>query len=459
MSRLPIRLRVTLAFAAAMAIVVGAVGVFLHSELGARLDESIDENLETRSEELAAQVEATGLRRRSGFGLRFGGDESFAQVLSVDGEVLASTPQLEGRPTLEPSEVAEAARGPASFERGSLPGIEGEARLLATPVDRAGPGGTVVAVVGSSLDDRDEALSSLAALLAIGGPAALLLASLAGYGAAASALRPVEAMRRRAAVISAGRPGERLPVPSADDEIARLGRTLNEMLGRLEAGLERERRFVDDASHELRTPLALHKTELEVALRYATDADELRAAIGSATEEIDRLIQLAEDLLVVARTSEGELPIARERIPVADLLATVAQRFRSRADEANRALVVEDSDGGAIDGDRIRLEQALTSIVDNALRHGSGGIRLWAHRNGDRVELHVGDRGSGFPADFIEHAFERFTRADAARTRGGSGLGLAIVDTIARAHGGRAAARNDAGGGADVWIELPALRA
>ena len=141
--------------------------------------------------------------------------------------------------------------------------------MLAAPVDVGGR--TVVAVVGSSLGDRDEALGNLARLLLIGGPIALLLASLAGYWMAGAALRPVDAMRRRAAEISASEPGARLPVPEADDELRRLGETLNAMLGRLEEALERERRFVDDASHELRTPLALHKIELELALLHAAE--------------------------------------------------------------------------------------------------------------------------------------------------------------------------------------------
>jgi two-component system, OmpR family, sensor kinase len=458
-NRLPIRLRVTLAFAGVMAIVLGAVGLFVYSELGDRLDESIDDGLEVRSEELTASVEASGLGGPSDYGLRFGEEDSLAQVLRPDGTALASTPQLADQPTLEPDEAQRAASAPIIVERESLPGVDGAARLLAVPVEQTGATRTLIAVVGSSLEDRDEALSSLAALLLIGGPVALLLASLAGYGAAASALRPVEAMRRRAAAITAGGREERLPVPEANDELNRLGTTLNEMLARLEAAIERERRFVDDASHELRTPLALHKTELEVALRYGADAGELRAAIGSAVEEIDRLIQLAEDLLVVARSGEGELAVARERVGVADLLEAVGERFRARADQSNRPLVVDDADGIAVDADRLRLEQALTSIVDNALRHGGGEVRLWARHNGDRVELHVGDRGSGFPPEFIDHAFERFSRPDTARTRGGSGLGLAIVEAIARAHGGRAQARNEPGGGADVWIELPEPRA
>jgi two-component system OmpR family sensor kinase len=264
----------------------------------------------------------------------------------------------------------------------------------------------------------DDALDSLATLLLFGGPVALLLASLAGYGVARATLRPV--------------------------------------LDRLEAGLERERRFVDDASHELRTPLTLHKTELELALRHGASKEELRAAIASGLEEIDRLVQLAEDLLVVARSEEGGLAIAPEPVPIADLFATASERFRARASESGRAIVVDGGVDLVVEGDRLRLEQALTNMVDNALRHGEGEVRLWAAKDGSRVKLHVSDRGVGFPPEFAPKAFERFSRADPARGRGGSGLGLAIVKTIALAHRGRAGAENDPAGGADVWIEISA---
>jgi two-component system, OmpR family, sensor kinase len=459
--RLPIKLRVTLVFAAAMAVVLAGVGFFLHSQLRSRLDESIDNGLRSRAGDVAVLVRGSeeGVRQAGRQSL-VESDESFAQVLTPSGHVLGSTPQLGGQAVLSVAEIRQAESSTRTFfEHPSAPGIEGAARLLATPTvtdrDDEGSDGQVVVVVGSSLGDRDEALANLATLLAIGGPIALLLASLAGYAALALALRPVEAMRRRAAEISASEPHERLPAPAGDDELARLGTTLNAMLERLEAALERERRFVDDAAHELRTPLALHKTELELALRYAAGEAELRAAISSAAGEIDRLVQLAEDLLVVARTQEGELAIAREPVSAADLFATVGERFHARAAEAGRTLDADGPVDAGVIGDRLRLEQALTSLVDNALRHGDGEVRMWARRNGEVVELHVSDGGPGFPPDFISHAFERFSRADEARGRGGTGLGLAIVETIARAHGGRARATNPPGGGADVWIELP----
>ena len=197
----------------------------------------------------------------------------------------------------------------------------------------------------------------------------------------------------------------------------------------------------------------MHKTELELALRYGASADELRQAIASAILEIDRVIRLAEELLVVARY--GQPAIEAEPIDVDDLFATVAGRFDSRAAQLGRELVCDGGGGIALTGDRSQLERALTAIVDNAFGHGAGEVRLRAVAANGSVALHVHDHGAGFPAEFIERAFERFSRADAARGRGGSGLGLAIVETIAVAHGGRAHVSNEAGG-ADVWIELPA---
>lgn len=295
--------------------------------------------------------------------------------------------------------------------------------------------------------DRDEVLTTLLALMLVVGPLALLVATYAGYRLAGAALRPVESMRRQAAEISTATSGSRLPLPETRDEIHRLGETLNEMLERLDAGLQRERRFVGDASHELRTPLTLLKTELELALRRPRTPQELERAIRSAREEVERLIKLAEGLLVLDRSTEAALrPV---QLDARELLDAVARRFTARAAEAERTIEVHG--GGTVYGDRDRLEQALGSLVDNALTHGRGTIELEAAREGDSVALRVSDEGGGFSPDFLPHAFERFSRADPARTSGGAGLGLAIVDAVARAHGGRASAA-----GATVTLLLPA---
>ena len=326
-----------------------------------------------------------------------------------------------------------------------MAGIDGRARLLATAVD-----GRVV-VAAASLDDRDGALGDLVGQLLIFGPAALLLASLLGYGLATAALRPVEAMREEAATISGAEPGRRLSIGRANDELGRLGVTLNDMLERLDAALEHERSFIADASHELRTPLALLKAELELSLRRPRSAEELEEALRSAATETDRLIQLAEHLLVLARSDQGPLTLRREPIVAESLAAEVAERFAA----GGRPIEVDVPAGLGLSGDRVRLEQALGDLVANALEHGSGTVRITGAEEDGRVELHVLDEGAGFTPAFLPRAFERFTRADEARSGGGSGLGLAIVDAIARGHGGSAHAANRPEGGADVWLSLP----
>jgi two-component system OmpR family sensor kinase len=449
MSRLPIRLRLTLAFALAMAVVLAATGVFLYLRLASSLDETIDEGLQARAAELAplAGRSTPPLQDRG-----FTGDEAFAQVFDRDGRVIDATPQIGESPLVDADARARAsARGALSLERSAVEGIEGGARLLVVPLE--GQSGTLV--VGASLEERDEALRGFLGELFLIGPAALLLASLLGYGIATAALRPVEAMRAEADAVSGAEPGRRLPLPRSRDEVSRLGETLNAMLGRLESALERERSFVADASHELRTPLALLKAELDVALRRPRSKEELEQALRSAATETDRLSRLAEDLLVLARSDRGMLPLRTEPISVRDVAARVAERFAHRAQAVKRTIEVDASPEIDIVADGPRLEQALGNLVDNAFRHGGGAIRLSAAERNGAVELHVVDEGAGFPPEFLPRAFERFTRADEARTRGGTGLGLAIAQVIARAHGGSAHAVNRDGAGADVWLSIP----
>ncbi len=440
MSRLPIRIRLTLVFAAVMAIVLAALGAFLYVRLGDSLDERIADELENRSAALASIVRGNGLGAIDPSVLA--GDEGVAQVIGPGGGVLVSA--ATGDLLLTRGELAAARRGTVVTDRGGF-------RLRADPV------GDRVVVVGEALDDRSEALSALLTQLFVALPLALLASSAIGYVVAGAALRPIEAMRRRADEISASTSAQRLPLPAARDEVYRLGDTLNEMLERLDSGLERERRFVADASHELRTPLAILKTELELALRQPRSADELTDALGSAAEETDRLVRLAEDLLLVARSDQGQLSVVKAPLAVDALLSEVAARFRHAAAARGRGIQLEQVASIEIEGDRERLERALDNLVDNALRHGAGTVRLRAAERNGFVELHVTDQG-GLDPTFLPRAFERFTRADDARTSDGTGLGLAIVEAIARAHGGSAHVANLQTGGADVWLDLPADR-
>ena len=446
MSRLPIRVRLAVVFTLAMAIVLAAAGWFAYARVSSDLSRALDQDLRGRGQDLSALV-AHGGSVRSTEGSLIENGESFAEVVDSQGRVLDATRPID-RNLLTPAELASARSEPVFTNRPSVPGLDEPARLLALPALRGGE--KVVLVVGATRENRAETLSSLRASFLIGGPVALVLAALGGYLLAGAALRPIESMRQRAAEISTSSLDERLPVPPADDEVARLGETLNAMLTRLEDGLERERRFVADASHELRTPLALLKTELALALKPGRSEEELQAAIGSAAEQTDRLARIADDLLLLARAEQGELRLKTEQVDVMDVLEDVAGRFRSE-----RAIAVAPGEPLVIIADRLRLEQALTNLVDNALRHGDGAITVSAIANNGTAELHVIDQGSGFGQEFLPQAFERFTRADEGREGEGSGLGLAIVATIARAHHGEARAANAPGGGADVWLSLP----
>ena len=454
--RAPIRVRVAAAFAAAMTVVLLATGWFLYVRIGGELSAALDRELELRAYDMTAVVRDPDASLSAAGGGRFvERGEAYAQLLGPGGQVLDATPALSRHAVLGPARLRAARRGTIFANVPALPGLNEPSRLLATPVVRGGR--RLVLVVGATRENRTETLASLRNELLIAGPIALVLATLAGYMLAGLSLRQVDSMRRRAASISAATPGERLPVPHTRDEIERLGETLNAMLARLEAGLERERGFVADAGHELRTPLALLRTELELALRHADSAEELRDAVRRSSIEVDRLAQLAEDLLLMAQSNAGRLALRLERLETSDLLVSTASRFEWRAQETGRAVTVAPGPEAVLQGDRIRLEQALGNLIDNALRHGEGDVGLTAAETDATVELHVTDAGPGLPPEFVERAFERFSRPDAARgPSGGAGLGLAIVRMIAEAHGGTAHVANPAGGGADVWVALPA---
>jgi signal transduction histidine kinase len=374
---------------------------------------------------------------------------AFAQVLDRRNRVFDATPGLGPAALLTTTQLQRARGSSLLVSRMKIGGAS--VRLLAVPLTAQGR--ALVVVVGTPLGPRDQALADLQNGLLVGGPVALLLASVLGYLVAGAALRPVERMRARAAAISVRDLGERLPVPPTRDEVSALGETLNKLLERIELARKHERRFVSDASHELRTPLALVRTEVELALEAPRSERDLEAALRSVGEEADRLSQLAEDLLLLARLDEGVLRLRTESIELTVLLAGVAVRYERRAREAGRRI---ETDGGGLhtELDRPRVEQALGNLVENALRHGAGPIRLAAVEDPDGIVLHVMDEGAGFPPGFAPRAFERFSRGDEARSGPGAGLGLAIVKTVAEAHSGSVGAGTRPGGGADVWLSV-----
>lgn len=431
-SRLPLRLRVTLAFAAASVIVLTVLGGFVQL----RVSDGLEEHLrDTLGSELDALLAAPASQREE-IVLRSHG-ETFLQVGS---ERSVSSPQLRTDLRDAPAGFSDRVVRLADDE-----GTEAESCLILV---RRADGQQII--VGTSRAEAEAALSSVRRQLLLGVPMALLLASGLGYAVAGAGLRPIERMRARAAGISARDPSERLPLPEAHDELQRLGVTLNAMLDRLEEGLQRERRFVAEASHELRTPLALMRTELDLALSRPRSPDELRAALRSAMEETDRLSALAEDLLTMAAAGSSAPSLHLAQVDLVELASTVGARFTSAAGQAGRRVLV---DAGPqpipVTGDRSRLERALSNLVDNALRHGAGDVVVAVSVQGGNALLAVSDQGSGFGADAR-------AQGDAFAQRGrGAGLGLSIARALAEAHGGTLTLTSRGTGGAMATIALP----
>lgn len=437
---MPIRTRLTLVFAVIAAVVVGVAAVALVVGFRATLTATVDEGLRSRFAALQANPEVVESSAAS--------EEEFAQFVPTDGAA-RSSPGLTG-PIL-PTAVTDGLEEQRFFSR-DLPTAEEvvPARILAGPAD----GGVVI--VAADVEDQAEAASRLLAIVAIGGPILVAVLAWLGWLLAGAALRPVERLRTEAAALHASEPSRRLAVPATNDELQRLAETLNEMLDRVHDALDRERRLVDEASHELRTPVGVLQAEVDLALKEPRSREELEAALRSIAQETERLRRLTQDLLVLARSDRGRLPVHRADVDVSSLLEEVVRGFEERAQQNGVDLTVTATHGLAhVDADRVR--QAVSNLVDNALRHTArgGSIEVRADRDDDRLRIAVVDRGRGFPPEVLERAFEPFARSGGERNGEGAGLGLSIVRAVAEAHGGSATARNLDDGGAAVELDLP----
>ena len=437
----------TLAFGAVTLILFLAIGVGLYASVASALLDEIDTGLRFRAATIQAQAP---IRPEDPVALDpqlAEPGEALAQVVAADGAVLQASPAQLTVPVL-PAEVTRSLDGQATFER-PVPGIAGTTRLLAVPVE-SGPRRSTV-VVGASMQDRADTLHLLAGFLGVAEPLALLVACLAGWRVAGAALGPVERMRGEAAAVAVSGLDRRLSVPPGDDEITRLGRTLNEMLDRLETSFRAERRFLDTASHELRTPLAALRAELDLALARPRGLTETRAALMSASEETDRLTRLAEDLLVLARAQQGRLPLHRTQTSLRELVTGTVQRWRSRAAAAGVRIDVQAPDTPVF-VDPTRIRQALDNLLDNAVRHCPHGaeITMFAVVRQGTVRIQVSDGGPGLPDDVAT------VPAVDGEPRPAAGLGLRIVRAVAEAHRGTLELGNRPEGGARITLTLPA---
>jgi two-component system OmpR family sensor kinase len=463
-NRLPIRWRLTLAFAVALTVVLTAVGAFLHFQLSSDVDRDIERDLRTRAAQLSGLLMREPISALpTAAAEQLEPDETIAQILTPTGGVVAATAYADVK-LLTHEQLRDAALGELFVDRPGDARLDESLRVFAMPVHARDE--NFIVVVTDSLDERAQTLASTLGVEIVGLAAALAASCAVGYWVSGLALRPVEDLRQRAAAISGDdlADAERTPLPVSPvaDEIGRLGLTLNDMLdriGRAQAAqrevLKQQRQFLADASHQLRTPLAIIKAEVELAQSGTTKGEDLEAAMTSIGEETDRLSRLTEQLLLLAAADEHRLSLSREPVELRDLLEEVAERGRGRAQLQGR-MITAASDESTISADRQRLEYALGNLVDNALMHGAGDMQLVGKRVDDLVELQVRDHGSGFSQEYMAHPFVRF--APTASTGRGTGLGLAIVQAITEAHGGVVSLTNDAGAAVTLWLPIDPTR-
>ena len=450
---MPIRLRMALVFALALAIAFALGGWLFLSQLSAATLRSTDSDLAARLSQVGRDPESETAPITA---VAPGGPapgEYVVQVIDGAGRVRRASAHAGQAPLLSAAELRQARHGEVLLTRT----VDHQPmRLLAT---RLSEENGWVGIVGVSLANSDGTLHQVAGGLIIGGTAFVILAGIGAYWLARAALAPVERLRREAAALSEDDTGATLRVPGTRDEIAALAGTMNDLLLRLRSALARQRAFVADASHELRTPFAVLQGELELAGRPGRSREELSEAVASAADEASRLTRITDDLLLLAKGDEDKLSLRLESTDITSLLDRSAEHATARAKAAGVTCRVDAIAGLTAIVDAGRIRQAVDNLVDNALQLAPPGsqVVISAQIAGSSLVIEVRDSGPGFPPEFLPHAFERFRRPDQGRARsaGGAGLGLAIVQAIAVAHGGRAVAANRPEGGATVRLELP----
>ena len=457
-----IRARLALLFTVSTLILVVGGTIFFGSRLRAGLDNGLDGRLYSKADTIATQVSAlrdkppdiTKLKLSSADGI-------VAQILTTNGRVLKATRGLTS-PLLSVDDLGELGHGTLNIDGTAKVLSDGDTvneavRVYARPLLQL----RLIIVVAINREQTDKAVASATHQLLVWSAVALLLAGPAAWLLTRAALAPVERIRREFARLDLSESDRLVTVPRTKDEIGRLAETFNRSLLRLRAFIQREQDFVADAGHELRTPLTVLKGEFELAQRPGRTVEQLNTTISVAAEETDRLIKLAEDLLLLARDEKSAAP----RVLSCDLGALIRQAAAEVA-TANAQSEVGISFAGPpsleIVADPDRIRRAIANVLANAFRYSPehGTVLVTTRTSGNTVVVSVRDDGPGFHQAVLPVAFERFTRA--AETASGdaghgvsNGLGLAIVRSAMRAHRGTAEAQNRPEGGALVTLRWP----
>jgi heavy metal sensor kinase len=432
---------------------------FVDETLGAFTTELASEQLEepTTSEALAASLHDVQFR-----------DVRLA-VYDVSGALVMAgavdtTAEYAGSHPVDLARVGAELRRSAGAPRRIFSVGEGERayRVAAEPVVIFGKPYVVAAAY--ALHRNSETMEAVATAYVIAIPLLLLIAALGGYFLSTRSLSPVAEMSARAAEISSSNLNQRLPVGSRRDELTQLAEVVNGLLERLERAFVQQQRFMADASHELRTPVAVLRTEADVTLSRPTRTEtEYRESVSVMRDSAQRLGRIVDDLFLLARADAGHLPLRREALYLEDVVDEAARAVRNLARERDVRVQLLPLDDSPYDGDADLLGRVLLNLLDNAIKHSppGGTVTLALTRAAREYHITVTDEGAGIPAEAQSHIFERFFRADKARSRttgdatAGAGLGLAIGRWIAEAHGGRLELVKSSGSGSEFLLALP----
>lgn len=432
-----LRVRLTLWYVALLAVILLLFSGVLFLRLNQTLYDNLDDTLHNRAEGvMGTVVDVAGRPQLRDSGMRTGrtqGD-SFTRVFDGTSALVSDDSAALGSVPLFPLDVATAERGGSTLRSVNID--ESRLRVLTLPLTPLGRG---VLQIGVPEDDIQHTLTVLFAILAVLVPTMLLIASGGGLFLARRALAPVDRINRAARAIEATDLHQRLPEPVIEDEVGRLARTLNALIARLDAAFARQRQFTADAAHELRTPLTIMQGELEVTLRRVRTGEEYRETLVGVREQVMYMETLTADLLLLAR-SDAPLPTPMTRVDLAEITQEVCASLTVLANARGQTLTFEGAHPVIMAGIAADLARLVRNLVENALRYTpTGGRATVTVQTVDMTaQLKVADTGQGIAPEAIPQLFERFYRADAARSRaaGGTGLGLAIAQAIVRRHGG-----------------------
>lgn len=465
---MPIRLRLSLIVTVVASILVVAGGVAFEMSLAASMHATLEDFLRRSAHRLERDLADGRVLLATSRRPHPVDDQSTLQVLRRTGRVEYTTSRAGTKALATGTVRREALHGPTFVQRSRVGWHDPRLVLVESAPGRP----NLVLVVGASLDEMTNARSRLVQALFIGGPLVVAIVGIGSWLLAGVALRPVERLRSEAMAILTSDPDNRLAVPPSRDEIARLARTLNDLLDLLRGAIRRQREFVAVASHELRTPLSVLRAEVELARRRGRTESEVRGSLDVLGPRIDQLVRLSDDLLLLASGDEGALRLSTATQELEPLVSSSLQSLAATAEARGISLALDAQPGVSATVDTVRFHQIMDNLVANSLDHAAATplVEVVVRGAPGRAIVTVQDRGPGFPDDFLPTAFDRFTRAtnepfamvgnsDGRRSsaRRGVGLGLAVVRLLAEAHGGTVEASNRAGGGARVVVTLPCL--